>query len=275
MKRLMLNEFYKLISRRKVHALMIILLIFSLFTLGSELLTNSLFKPYTSGNTAAVGNQLLPLKEMFNGQSFPSALLDGATNIIFPIFVIILIASLITEEYSDGSLKLPLLRQISRSQLLKGKLASLTMILALFLLILMLFGYIFGTVFLGWGSKFLIMGKTISSYQGLLFTLSTYIFSLVSLVFFGMIMLFFAVVLDNSGSVVGIGAGILFMLLVIEQMFPEVSPYLISHYFNTYELFISGMNIKKIAIGYLIVSIYCIGFYTLGVFIFKKKDLLI
>ena len=254
---------------------MAIILIVSLFSLASALITNGIFKPTNPNADTAMQSQILSSLGRFNGQSFPLTLFGGVMSTILPIFVVILIANMVTDEYTDGSLKLPLLRQVSRNELLIGKLVSLTVVMILMMLFLILLGYGLGTAFFGWGDRFLIKGRAISSSQGFIFTLLIYGSSLISLVSFGMVILLFAVLLDNSGSVVAIGMGILFSSLFLGQVLPETSPYLISMYFNTYELFTSQTGLKEVALGFLVILTYGIGFLIPSIFIFKRKDLLI
>ena len=269
------NEVYKLLARKKIYIFMAIILIVSLFSLASALITNGIFKPTNPNADTAMQSQILSSLGRFNGQSFPLTLFGGVMSTILPIFVVILIANMVTDEYTDGSLKLPLLRQVSRNELLIGKLVSLTVVMILMMLFLILLGSGLGTAFFGWGDRFLIKGRAISSSQGFIFTLLIYGSSLISLVSFGMVILLFAVLLDNSGSVVAIGMGILFSSLFLGQVLPETSPYLISSYFNTYELFTSQTGLKEVALGFLVILTYGIGFLIPSIFIFKRKDLLI
>ena len=269
------NEVYRLLARKKIYIFMAIILIVSLFSLASALITNGIFKPTNPNADTAMQSQILSSLGRFNGQSFPLTLFGGVMSTILPIFVVILIANMVTDEYTDGSLKLPLLRQVSRNELLIGKLVSLTVVMILMMLFLILLGYGLGTAFFGWGDRFLIKGRAISSSQGFIFTLLIYGSSLISLVSFGMVILLFAVLLDNSGSVVAIGMGILFSSLFLGQVLPETSPYLISSYFNTYELFTSQTGLKEVALGFLVILTYGIGFLIPSIFIFKRKDLLI
>ena len=130
------NEVYKLLARKKIYIFMAIILIVSLFSLASALITNGIFKPTNPNADTAMQSQILSSLGRFNGQSFPLTLFGGVMSTILPIFVVILIANMVTDEYTDGSLKLPLLRQVSRNELLIGKLVSLTVVMILMMLFL-------------------------------------------------------------------------------------------------------------------------------------------
>jgi len=252
------NELIKLFARRKIYVFLSILLIVSLAVLASSLITrnlNSFIKEY--------------------GQTFPLTLFDSTASIIIPIFIIILIADLVTEEYVDGSLKLSLLRPVSRRKLLLGKMGALVIGIMVLLLFLLILGYAIGILIFGWGDQFLIKGRTLTTGEGLLFTLKVYMLSLLPYASFGALILLFAVFMSNTGSVVGIGIGILLISLLTGQVFPELSAYLISSYFNTLDLLTSDMGAPEIICGLSLVAIYGILFYALSSWGFSKKDLLL
>lgn len=251
------NEIIKLFGRRKIQIFVLVLIILTLFNLGTALITNA------------------KISGLSYGQIFPLTLFTSVSSIIIPIFIIILVTSLVTDEYADGSLKLLLLRQASRRKVLSGKMIAITFIILVQLLLLMVMGYVLGSAFLGWGENLVIKGETYSGIQGLVLTFLIYLTSMVSYVSFGMIILLFAILFDNSGSVVGIGSAMLLLSIIAGQLFPDITPFLISSYFNTYNIITSGVGFFKIVSGFLIISAYGIIFYILSCHVFKKKDILL
>ncbi len=250
------NEVYKLFAHKRIYIFMGIISIVAIFILIGAVLTNNLFLGKTSG------------------QTFPLQIFDGEASIVMPILVILLITNLVTDEYADGTIKLPLLRKISRNKLLLGKIGAVVVVITLLLVFSFILGYILGIAFFGWGDQFIIKGDVLSSGKGIIFTLLVYGLSIISYISFGMIILLFAVLIDNSGSVVGIGMGILIVLLLVSQIFPDISLYLVSSYFNTFNLLTSGVEIKRIVFGFLIISAVGIVFYILSVIAFNRKDIL-
>ncbi len=257
MTRLIMNEVIKIFHQKKVYIFFAILFIISLFNLAGTAITNR----YLSGNNY--------------GQTFPLILFDGVSNIIIPMFVIVLITSLFSDEYADGSLKLPLLRKVSRNQLLLSKMGAIGIVVLIFLLVLLILGYGLGISFFGWGDQFVLKSKSFEPYEGVMLTLFTYGISLISYLSFGMMILFLAVIINNSASVVAVSTGILFTSLVSDYIIPKAAPYLITNYFNTYRLFALDFEFKKLLAGLIVILTYGLGFYLTSISIFNRKDILI
>lgn len=251
------NEVYKLFARKKIYTFGIVIFAISLLILGESLLTNS------------------KMPGVSTGQGFPIILLGGMASFVFPIIIILLITGLITDEYMDGSMKLVLIRPVKRNEYLLGKIYAYLITIAIFLLILLILGYIAGTVFFGWGETLMIKGEEISSVKGILLVLIVYALSLIPYFSFGMVIMFFSVLLDNSGSAVGIGSALVIASFIIQQLVPDISPYLISSYFNTFYIVTSGLDGITIFLRFLLILTYGIIFYNLSQAIFKRKDILI
>lgn len=255
--RIVKNELYKLFARKKIFTFGIVIFVISLLILGESLLTNS------------------KMPGVSTGQAFSIILLGGMASFVFPIMIVLLVTSLVTDEYMDGSLKLVLVRPVKRNEYLLGKVYAYLIIIAVFLFILLILGYIVGTIFFGWGDTLMIKGEEISSAKGIFLVIIVYALSLIPYFSFGMVIMFFAVLLDNSGSTVGIGSSLLIATFIIQQLVPDASPYLISSYFNTFYVVTSGMDAITIFLRFLLILSYGIIFYNLSQAVFKRKDILI
>ncbi|KPU42555.1 hypothetical protein OXPF_43400 [Oxobacter pfennigii] len=97
---------------------------------------------------------------------------------------------------------------------------------------------------------------------------------MISYVSFGMVMMWFCLLMPNSSLAALSGVGFLVVSLFMDQFFPETSIYMISNYFNTYKLLTSGMAMKEIVTGFGIISLYGIFSFIISAAIFKKKDLI-
>lgn len=254
--KIMINEVNKMLSQKKTYVFIGIIILVSFINLTLAVVTKSYFDSSSYG------------------QTFPLVLFDSISTLFLPVFVILYVVTLVTDEYVDGSLKLPLLRKVSRNQLLLGKICSLAVILLIFMLVQLILGYSFGMMFFGWGEGFFIKGKSYSSAAGISITVVTYIISLLSNVSFGTIILLFALLINNSASVAGIGIGVLFSSLLVDYMIPAAAPYMISSYFNSYRLLVEGITLEKFMIMLLVIVGYGLLFYGLSLIIFKKKDIL-
>lgn len=254
--KIMINEINKLLSQKKTYIFVGIIILISFINLTFAVVSNSYFASSSYG------------------QTFPLILFDSIATLVLPMFVIIFIVNLVTDEYVDGSLKLPLLRKVSRNQLLLGKLCALGVILLIFMFVLLILGYSFGIIFFGWGESFFMKGKYYSSVAGITLTLSTYLISLLANVSFGTIILLFALLINNSASVAGIGMGVLLSSLIMDYMVPPAAPYMISNYFNSYRLLIEGVTFEKLLLMLLVIVGYGLLFYGMSLALFKRKDIL-
>lgn len=87
-----------------------------------------------------------------DGQSYPSTLYGFTVSWVLPLFLIAIIAELITEEYSAGTLSLSLVHPVTRVQLITAKAVAIFILILAGLLYALLLGYGIGTLFFGWGS---------------------------------------------------------------------------------------------------------------------------
>jgi ABC-2 type transport system permease protein len=264
-----MNEIYKIFVRKKIYIFIIILLIMAIFTGISTLHSNNLLGAEAQGQDQIISY----VKD--NAQNFPLIFLDGVSSFILPIFVIILISDMITDEYAEGTLKLTLLRQISRKKLLISKVLALTIILAVLFFFMVILGYIIGVTFLGLGDGFTFKEISLHPTMGMLFTLFIYLLSMFPLLAFAMIILIFAVLLSNSGEVIGIGVGLLFISMLVGQILNRLSPYLISNYFSLPKILYSGLELPSLLFGVLIAVAYGMVAFVVSLNIFRKRDMLI
>jgi ABC-2 type transport system permease protein len=270
------NEIHKLLARKRIYFFMAILLLIAIITLVNALKARDMFRSLPSpGENPSMQEQIMLSLARDSGQAFPLALLDAVASFIIPAFIVILVAGMVTDEYADGSLKLPLLRQVSRMGLLLGKMTALLAVIAAFMVFLLVIGYGLGIIFLGWSGDFVIKSRFLTPGQGIELTLLAYGLSIVSFICFGMVVLFLAILIPNSGSMTAAGLGLLLASLLAGEIFPEKAQYLITTYFNTYNLFSSGMSSGRIITGFLTVLCYGAVFFAMGNGIFKRKDLLI
>lgn len=267
------NELYKIMARKKLYIFLGIIFLAALLIGLSTLHANNILSSQPTQGEEGLGNLLAFPRD--NAQNFPMILLEGVSGFIIPIMVVTFVADMVADEYSEGTLKLPLLRQISRNQLLLGKVVALYSMLLLVLLFVMLIAYGTGLVLLGWGPHFTMKVITFSPGQGILFTIFIYFISALPQLAFGMVVLLFSVLLSSSGEVTGIGVGLLFILSILGSIVNDAAPFLVSGYFNLPRLFYSGFDPIVLGTGALVVSIYGFGFYALSRFVFMRKDILL
>lgn len=272
---ILFNEVYKVFARKKIYIFMAVIGIISIFISISTLATNNMFNSGNLNQSAEMAQNEAFMELGVNGQSFPINLLDSLAGLVLPIMIIILVADIVTSEYTDGSLKLSLLRQVSRAELLLGKVGALALTLMILILYIMLLGYILGAILLGWGNSLMLKGVELSPTYGVMFTLLVYSLSLLPLLSFGMIILLLAVAFSNEGTVVGTGVALLIMLSVANQIFHKLSPFFINNYFNIYNLATSNLGLPHLIFGIFVVLVEGLIFYILSLVVFKRKDILL
>ena len=256
------NELIKLFARKKVYVFMAILFIITL----------------VSGLAVYIMSSHLPLAKpgqdslSMSAQAFPLTILDAMGNTI-AIFLIILVADMLTEEYIAGTLKLPLMRPVTRGQLLAGKVLALFLVTVLLHVFVLVTSYIVGTILLGWSGSFIYAQATIPPLNGILMTIGSYFLAIFPVFAFGMIALLFSILLTSSGSVIGIAIGALFSQSIISQVSKQYRPYMILNYFKLY----TPIFTKDWAFflqGIVVTLVYGVVFYLMSYYLLKRKDLL-
>ncbi len=206
------------------------------------------------------------------GQSFPYDNLGLMADFLYPIFAIVLLAELISEELSTGTFKLFLVHPVSRNQLLRAKLLAIAILIFVLMLVSIVTSYITGTVTFGWGESFKIGGQIMSSSQGVFWTFGAYIISLMAIMAFVLLITPLALELEGSGAVVGALIGIYFAISIVRIFAAELRPVIILTYFRFYDGIFTGMDWKSIVFGSGIMFIYGLIGYLVSVKILKKKD---
>lgn len=254
MLRLLENEVFKIFAQKKIYVFMIVIVLFSML-------------PAVEW---AQGSVDIPM----NGQNLPLYML-GTINSIIPIFIIVTFGDLITDEYVNGTLKLPLLHPVSRPKLLTAKLLALIVPVTLLLLLGMLSSYGIGTLLFGWGDQFLYNESVFAIEKGILFTLGSYIASILPLMMFAAVVMLICLPFPSGGAAVAASIGLLLLLSLLAQLLESIRPYLIITYFHEFpnQLFFTG-DIGKILLSLLVMSVYGISSYLGSIYFFTRKDLL-
>ncbi|MDW7668016.1 MAG: ABC transporter permease [Bacillota bacterium] len=146
------------------------------------------------------------------GQAFPLILLKGLIGQIFPIFIIIIAVDMITNEYRNGTFKLPLLHPVSRRKYIISKIFSIIVLIVSMLGFTLASSYGIGTIFFGWGDGVIIDGSLYGSVEGVLKMMSYYGISILPLAAFSIVSVVLALLFSNTGIAVGISIGLLFAL---------------------------------------------------------------
>jgi len=208
------------------------------------------------------------------GQAFPLILLKALIGQIFPMFIIILAVDMITNEYRNGTFKLPLLHPVSRRKYIISKILSIIVLIISLLGFTLVSSYFTGTIFFGWGDGVVIDGNLYGSLEGIIKMLTYYSISIAPLAAFSMLSVVIALLFSNTGIAVGLSIGLLFALDVARQLIPELGFYIINSTFYLFESLFNS-NLYDLAISQILVTlIYAFISVVLSDIIIKNKEIL-
>ncbi|NLZ38156.1 MAG: ABC transporter permease subunit [Firmicutes bacterium] len=248
------NEWLKLLNNKKFYWFLLLLLIIYLFPVLMTLVVRM--------NT-------------LNGQVYPLTVFGVITSFVMPLFLIVLIAEIVTEDYLSGNLSHTIIQPVTRWQIITAKVLFVFLLLITLMLFCLLLGYGIGCFIFGWGTDFMLRGASYTSLTGVKLTIISYLSASLPLLAFGLFVTFIAVIVQSGAAAVGISAGILFFSIMLELL-TEIGPFLINNYFNTLP-FILGAFVNPMTLISSIVFISCFGllFYFLTLVIFIRKDMVL
>ncbi|MCK8817605.1 ABC transporter permease [Natroniella sulfidigena] len=218
---------------------------------------------------------------VINGQTTPFYMLNFMITNILPLFIIIFMADMITGEYVQGTLKLPLLHPVSRTKLLAAKAIAISIVLLSLLVFSLILSYVLGTAIFGWGDQFIYQeadqtiqeATTYSTSQGIIITLSSYLLSIYPLLAFGMLIMFLALLFNSSGVTAGISIGLIIFLSILGEVIEAIRPYLIINGFALFNILFVERDINYFTITLIVTTLYGIIFYLGSIYLFQNKDL--
>jgi ABC-2 type transport system permease protein len=192
------------------------------------------------------------------GQFLPYIMLRIISGQILPIFIIILVIDMFTKELQEGTFKITLVHPISRNKYLITKVITLILLISILLFFTMGVSYIIGTLTFGWGETLSINHIDYNTINGIIKIVSSYLITILPLSAFGLMVIVLSLILKTSGVAVGLSIGLLFILDIIRQLFPKLSPYVINHAFMAFEniTMTNLLNTTVLVLGYSLVSLF-------------------
>jgi ABC-2 type transport system permease protein len=255
--KLLKNELYKLFRTKKLYvfaAIILVVLILNLYN----------YQP---------GGSEMTVWTFYYGQSFPMAAINILTQFIV-IFIPIFIGDSITSEYRHGTMKLTMLRPITRSQLLKAKIASLFVFISIMVLFFIIASYAIGTYFLGWGSGTEYAGQLYTPIQGLLLTLEANALLILPFMAYGLFVTSIAVLSGNMSLTI-ISSMVIMTIWLNLNVFEAIAPYSLAYYIAYFhENFVHTLNLRPALQSTGIIAIYLTVFSAFSFYKFKNKEIL-
>lgn len=254
---LLKNELCKLFKTKKLYVFLLIIL---------AVLVLNLYDHQPGGSEDTVWT-------FSYGQSFPMASINILSQFMV-IFIPIFIGDSIAGEYRRGTLKLSLLRPITRSQLLRAKIASLFVFISVTMVFSIIASYAVGACFLGWGNGTEYSGKIYTPLEGLLLTLGANALVILPCMAYGLFVTFIAVLSGNRSLTIVSSLAILAIGLNL-NVFESIAPYSLAYYIANFpENFVHTLDwtIALQSIG--IIAIYLLTFYLSSFYVFNKKEII-
>lgn len=242
-----INEIDKLYRRKKALVIVILSLVMIVF-----------------GQLAIIGLRSGLGLRGTSSTEFPILVLSVLVNTLLPLFVALIAADIFTGEFSQNTMKLSLMRPVTRLKLYSAKVAAIGVFALANLLIVMVLSTITGFLF----------NASTATASGLVKVVLSYLISLLPI----MVLALGIVLLANifrSGTTVFFLSILLFILSkAVGIVFSQYSSLLITSMMGWYGLWIADpMPLGKILRLFIIMAGYAIMFFTAGFYLFDKRDL--
>lgn len=210
-----------------------------------------------------------------DGQSYPLFFFGFIVYFVLPIFIPMVVADMIAEEYSSGTLSLTLIQPISRGELLLAKILSLYLTIIAVLIYALISAYLIGTIFFSWGAELIYRGVSYSTAEGIFLTTGLYLVSSFPFLSYGIGVILFAFLFQNTGGVVGVSIGLIIVCFAITGLMPNIQSYFLSTYFGAFShLMLLDPNIPERNLAVKVIGLHGVIFYLANFFVFSRKDLL-
>lgn len=209
----------------------------------------------------------------FNAQSLPLAFVNTTAQFM-AVFIGIYAAWSIADEYKKGAFKLPLLKPVSRIELLHAKILALLVFNLVIILVNILASYAIGLEVFGWGEAAVYKDVVLAPAAGILITFLAYGLNLLPYMAFGMLTLFIALQAESMTTTIMAAIGISYL----GQFFYLIQPIRIysivtqMYYFSDY--LILGEDSARAILSLVTNLAYFLVFYLLARKTIQTKDLI-
>ncbi|KRE72453.1 ABC transporter permease [Paenibacillus sp. Soil750] len=195
---------------------------------------------------------------------FPIAVLSFVSYTLLPLFAVFVAIDMFNGESSSNTMKITLLRPVSRFGVFTAKVLNLALFIAGNLLFIMVLSLLAGFIFNPSSASFIGIVKVLVSY-GLTF-FPVFVFALIvvllsNLIQGGLAVFFLSILVFIGFNFLGI-------------VFSSYSSFFITSMFDWYTLWISeSINVFKISRQILIIFGCGIMLFTMGYYLFDRKDI--
>ncbi len=242
-----LNEIEKMYRKKKV----IVVLIISLLVI-------------VLGQLVVIGIRNSFGVNMASRNAFPIMVLSVLANTILPLFTALIAIDLFTGEFSHNTMKIALVRPITRLKLFTAKLTAVAFFVLANLLTVMILSTLVGFVF----------NPSSITIAGLFQTLLSYLITLIPIMTLAIVIVFLANILRSGSAVFFLSIVMFIGLKVLDVAFSRFSSLFITSGLTWYDFWIAdSIPYLKVLRLFLIMLGYGIMFFTAAYYLFDKKDL--
>lgn len=215
-----------------------------------------------------------------NGNMFSYIVLKSLW-VHFPILVALVTGDLISGEEQSGTLRIVLVRPVSRITLITAKFISAIIYVTALIIFMAVSSMGLGFLFFGDGDLLVLM-NTVNIFPAddvLWRLISAYLFGIISMSTIASLSLFLSAVTKNSlAAILGTIAVVIVLTFISLFNIPilnSLKPFLFSSYTSSWqEFFKYGQESFSIVKDASILILYISGFYLATIFYFNKKDIL-
>jgi len=192
--------------------------------------------------------------------NLPFTMLPVFTGAIIPLTIFMLVSDLFSQEFENNSIKVVLLRPVSRFKIFVSK--NLAIVITIFLnLIVMLFV----TVML----RFIFRGELAGTHNAVL----SYLISIVPMTIFVLMSSLIAVIINNPSLTMFSCISIYVLLITIKIVFSNISAALFVSYNSWYQMWIGSLvPVKMLVNTCFLLTSYMVIFFIIGFLIFDGKE---
>lgn len=218
---------------------------------------------------------------LLNGY-FLSYIILASLAIHIPFLIALVAGDLLAGEATAGTYRLLLTRPISRTQIVTSKFIAAIIYTNLLILWLAFMSLVIGIIIFGTGELLVISNQAIIIFEKsdiLWRFLCAYAFASLGMSVIASLAFLFSSLVENAiGPIVGTMAVIIVFLIISAiqiDFFQNIKPYLFTNYILSWRLFFdSPVDISKILEAVLILAVHIVFFYSLTLYLFKRKDIL-
>lgn len=218
---------------------------------------------------------------LLNGY-FLSYIILTSLAVHIPFLIALVAGDLLAGEATAGTYRLLLTRPISRTQIVTAKFLAAVIYTNLLILWLAFMSLVVGIIIFGTGELLVISSQTIIIFEKsdiLWRFICAYAFASLGMTVIASLAFLFSSLVENAiGPIVSTMAVIIVFLIISAiqiDFFQTIKPYLFTNYILSWRLlFNNPINVNEILKAVLILMAHIVVFYSLTLYLFKRKDIL-